>query len=219
MKKPTKHKHDEPKVQANLPALWPNDGFALPALTDSVIVGTRIKFVDKWTADGLELPAGNKYLAFGTDKILQRFHDDGVDTIREKPLPNPDDLNSQIPQSEWQPDLNGNPRPPWQYGYIVYLLDEATAEKFTFINSTIGARIAVHALQDRVASMRILRWVNVIAEVELASRPMKTRFGLKSRPHFHIVGWRQLGGAGQPQLLTKVSEPTTAEELNHEIPF
>jgi hypothetical protein len=204
----------------HLPAIRKDDGFSPLPPTDEVIVGTRLKFIDGklTTADGIELPADTKVLAFGTDNILQRWSGQQADTIREKPLPNPDELNAAIPRSEWELDLNGQPRPPWQLAYIVYLLDPRTAEKFTFINSTVGARMAVKQLQDRVASMRMLRGTNVIAEVELASRPMKTKYGQKLRPHFHIISWRQVGGMEKPKL-TKMSEPSTGKALDDSIPF
>jgi hypothetical protein len=206
--------------ETNLPSLYEHNGFDPVPPVDQVIIGTRLKFADgKWTADGVEMPAGSKLLAFATDTILQRWCAQHAETIKDKPLPDPVELNAAIPQSEWELDLNGNPRPPWQTTYIVYLLDERTAEKFTFINSTVGAKIAVRTLQDRVASMRMLRGANVVAEVELSSRPMKTRYGQKLRPHFEIVGWRHAGGTKAPPKLTQVAEPTTAEQLNDAIPF
>jgi hypothetical protein len=205
---------------SNLPVLTDDDGFNSIAPTDDqIIVGTLLKCIEgKWSADGVEVPPSTRLLAFGTDKFLQRWHDQQAETIREKPLPDPDELNAKIPKSEWEIGLDGNPRPPWQKIYAVYLLDERTAEKFTFVNGTVGAKRAVHDLQDRVASKRMLCHAPLIAEVELRNKPMKTRFGVKRRPHFEIVGWRQIGEAGTPRI-TQASEPTTAEELNDEIPF
>jgi hypothetical protein len=207
--------------ETNVPALYENDGFDPLSPTDQVIIGARLKFIDgKWSADGVELPSGTKLLAFATDTILQRWRGQEAETIRDKPLPDPDELNAAIPKSEWELDLNGEPRPPWAYTFVVYLLDAGTAEKFTFINSTVGAKIAVRQLQDRVASMRMLRDAHMIAEIELTNRPMKTRYGQKLRPHFHILpdGWRQVGRAKTPKL-TQASEPTAAEEMGDEIPF
>jgi hypothetical protein len=109
----------------------------------------------------------------------------------------------------------------------VYLIDPTTAEKFTYANNTYGAMLAFSTLNDRVETMRKLRGDGVIPEVELACKPMKTRHGNKLRPEFKITGdWRRLGGSPAPQIasaepakLTKVSEPTTKEELDDELPF
>jgi hypothetical protein len=206
-------------MSENVPALYEHDGFDPLPPSEQIIVGTRLKFADdKWMADGVELPAGTTLLAFATDTILQRWRGAQADTIREKPLPDPEELNAAIPRSEWELDLNGNPRPPWALTFLVYLLDERTAEKFTYINNTFGAKIAVRTLQDHVASMRMLRGACVVAEVELTSRPFKTRYGPRRRPHFCIVRWRQVGAAGTPKLVG-VSEPSTGEALDDSMPF
>ncbi len=110
-----------------------------------------------------------------------------------KSLPDVDALNAKVPQSQWEDGIDGEPRPPWQRQEIVYFLDELTAEKFTFASGTIGARIAIANLKDRVCCMRALRGENVVPVVELANKPMKTRFGGKLRPDLKIVAWLELG--------------------------
>jgi hypothetical protein len=100
------------------------------------------------------------------------------------------------------------------------LLDEATAQKYTFASGTVGAQIAVEDLRDRVKWMRVLRGVKVIPIVELANMPMKTRHDVsKLRPHFKIAGWRRIGGGGGVPLLEHVEPPTVAEQVADEIPF
>jgi hypothetical protein len=106
---------------------------------------------------------------------------------------------------------------------------------YTFVNGTIGARIAVERLQDKVKWMRALRGVNCAPLVRLDSKPMKTRFGQKMRPEFTIVEWRQIGGGGlqnepaqqieqrKPDPAEQIGRPvkpvTTEEELNDRIRF
>jgi hypothetical protein len=70
-----------------------------------------------------------------------------VETITEKPLPHVADLNEAVPKSEWEPGLDGKPKPPWQHQVIVYLIDPTSGGFFTYLNSTIGARIAVDQLR------------------------------------------------------------------------
>ena len=119
-----------------------------------------------------------------------------VETITEKPLPDINDLNEAVPRSEWEPGLDGKPRPPWQHQVIVYLIDPTSGGFFTYLNSTIGARIAVDQLREKVITMRALRGAGVVPVVRLAHRPMKTAFGVKHRPEFEVVEWRQWGGGG-----------------------
>ncbi len=65
--------------------------------------------------------------------------------------------------------------------------------KFTYLNSTTGARIAVENLRDKVRWMRTLRGESVVPLVTLGNAPMRTRFGQKLRPDFQITSWVELG--------------------------
>ena len=146
-----------------------------------------------------------------------------------EPLPDIDELNARIPQKQWETGLDGKPRPPWQKQCLVYLLDGTNAERFTFINSTVGARIAVENLKDQVKWMRAMRGADVFPVVELSSAPMKTKMGTKIRPDFRVVGWRRLGDGetgpvtGAPPTTPAIGKPvapvSSREALNDEIPF
>ena len=83
--------------------------------------------------------------------------------------------------------------------------------------------------------MRALRGTAVFPVVTLDSRPMKTQFGTKLRPEFSIAEWRDLGNTGNPAIEgtppraiegktaapagKPVTMPTTAEDLNDNVPF
>ena len=101
-----------------------------------------------------------------------------------------------MPASEWEPGLDGKPKPPWVHQYIAYLIDPASGGTFTYLNSTVGARIAIDQLKEKVITMRALRGARVVPVVRLTHRPMKTFVGMKHRPEFEIVDWRKLGGDG-----------------------
>jgi hypothetical protein len=172
-----------------------------------LIQGVILKCVDgRWEdRDGLTPP--DKLLAMGMLRCLQCWKDqEPVDTIIEtpdEPLPDPADLNSQIPEAEWQPGLDGKPRPPWQLNWIVYLINPTTGDTWTFINSTTGARIAWERLKDKFGWMRALRGPAIVPVIKLDSKPMKTSFGVKMRPEFTIIEWRDVSGEGGsvvPQL-------------------
>jgi hypothetical protein len=212
--------------RTSLPATSSNDdGFNPIMPTDRVITGTLIKFVDGvWSESEIKISAGTKLLALSTHQVMQRWQDGRVvETISTKPLPDPDELNAQIPREQWEVDRNGNCRPPWQLTYVIYLLDPSTCEKFTFANGTVGTRIAIETLADRVAWMRRMRGSNVLPLVELSAKPMKTRFGTKQRPEFKIIEWHSLGGAvvtaPEQPALPSVKLPSSEEDMDDEILF
>jgi hypothetical protein len=222
--------NDDDDAIESLPAHYEDDGFNAVEPNHRVIIGSLLKCIDgTWSESGITMPAGTRLFALATTRVLQRWQDQrAVETIIKKPLPDLETLNKTVPKHEWELDLNGKPRPPWQLTFVVYLLDPATCEKFTYANSTVGASIAVETLQDRVAWMRRLRGANVVPEVELSCKRMKTRNGVKQRPEFKIIAWRDLGGGqGTPQLQPATAEqiaktvepPSLSEELDDEIPI
>jgi hypothetical protein len=169
------------------------------------IQGTMLKCIDgRWRdRDGLEPPS--ELLVVGTTRVLQCWgkERDLLDQVIEQPgepLPDVADLNTQIPREEWGKGLDGNPRPPWSLNWAVYLIDPASASVFTFLNSTVGARIAVERLQDKMKWMRVMRGANVTPIIKLDSRPMQTKMGEKMRPEFTVVDWRKLNGEGPAQI-------------------
>jgi hypothetical protein len=201
-----------------------DDNFGAPATDDRIIQGTLIRCVDGRWHDRDKLAVPSKLLALTTFTVVQRWRNQKPEpTIdgRVSSLPDVGELNAEVPEVEWEKGIDGKPRPPWQRSEVVYLLDEATAQKFTFASGTVGAQIAVEELRDRVKWMRVLRGARVIPIVELANKPMKTRHGVsKLRPHFKIAGWRGISLTSEATpLIEHVKPPTTAEELDDEIPF
>jgi hypothetical protein len=210
----------------------------LPTISeDRIIQGEILRCVDGYWSlrDGTAIAPDTSLLAIATNEALQHWRDQTVvNEIRKRPgeaLPDADELNAQISCSEWEEGLDGQPRPPWQHVYIAYLINTDDASLYTFINSTVGARIAVERLQDKVRWMRTLRGGQVAPLVRLDSKLMKTRFGQKMRPEFTIVGGRKIGGGGlqskpvrqiEQDKLEQIGRPvkpvTTEEELNDRIP-
>ena len=171
-----------------------NDGFNGSFSSDRTIKGTQLVWNDAlhWRdRDGLKPPA--QLLVVGVDAILQRWKQGLPEVIRDKPLPDPNDLNSAIPVAEWETGIDGQKRPPWADTVVVYTINPATGSFYTFVSSTTGGRIAVDHLNESVSGMRMLRGDRVLPLVTLGERPMKTRFGVKSRPHFEIVDWKEAG--------------------------
>ena len=62
--------------------------------------------------------------------------------------------------------------------------------------------------------MRMLRGQNVLALVELSSRPMRMKFGMGERPDFRIVSWHVPGlDMAAPQLSLGSVEPATSSDV------
>jgi hypothetical protein len=181
--------------------------------------------IAKWAAstgwvdrDGLPLPG--TMLVIGYTTVLRRWKDKRPEYITELPLPNPDELNAAIPLEEWETGLDGKPRKPWAYCYVVYLVDLNTAALFTYAHDTFGAMQAYTNLEERIAVMRILRGEFVFPIVRLERRQWRSaQYGLQQRPHFEPTGdWRSPGGfqtvapSPAPQIsgLATVTPPTSA---------
>jgi hypothetical protein len=156
--------------ETNLPVNYEedtDDGYTPVETSDRTVVGNLIKYTSDngWTESGLQVESNKKLAALAVNKVLQRWQEERViETIAQKPLPDAEEMNAAIPEIEWDKGPDGKPRPPWQLAHIVYLLDIETCEKFTFVSASIGAKIAVCALQDRVAWMRKLRGADVVPQ-------------------------------------------------------
>ena len=141
--------------------------------------------------DGLTPPS--PLLVVAVDEALQKWKDNKPEVIRDKPLPDLQQLNAAIPQNEWENGIDGKLRKPWARIVVVYLVDPQVGAIYTYTSPTIGARIAYDALKEGTVTMRALRGIRVMPVVNLSERPFKTNFGMRRRPHFDIVGWKTPG--------------------------
>jgi hypothetical protein len=200
-----------------------DDNFGAPVTDNRIIQGELLRCVDGNWHDRDKRAVPSKLLALTTFTIVQRWQNKKPEeTIdgRVSELPDVDELNAKIPEGEWEKGIDGKPRPPWQRSEVVYLLDEATAQKFTFASGTVGAQMAIEKLRDRVKWMRVLRGAKFFPVVELANAPMKTRHGVsKLRPEFKVAGWCRIGDGKATPAIEHVKPPTVAEEVGDEIPF
>ena len=184
--------------------------------SDRLLRGTHARWTDAkgWhDRDGLPIPS--PLLVVSTVTALQRWKDRIPEVITAKPLPNPDELNAAIPQSEWEIGLDGQRRPPWVIVFAVYMIDLNNGQLFTAVNSTTGWRMAVEALREQVAVKRMLcGGARVLPIVEPQSRPFKTSFGDRKRPHLQVVDWKSGGGGDQvvaAQPAPQLSGPATVK--------
>jgi hypothetical protein len=202
------------------------------AITAGVIQGALVKFTNdsEWMQDGEILPPELELVAVGIGRVVQKWKDGTpAETLVLQPgqkFPDIDALNASVPVAKWEEGPGGK-RGPWQAQHIVYLLNEQTMDKYTYPTGTIGGRIAVSELRDRVCWMRQFRGAKVYPVVRLATKFMNTRYGGRERPHFDIQRWVALGDEGaalapssttpslpasEPQSHGKIVEPVSAKE-------
>jgi hypothetical protein len=181
-----------------------DDGIAQNALKG----GTLLRFVDGvWSdKDRNPISTDTQLLVHEIDVILQRWKDGVAAVLPRDPvtsrLADPDQLNEQIPESEWERDLNNNWRPPWERTFCVYLVDMGqTGQKFSFINATAGASMAYGDLKSAMQTKRFLHGIDLFPIVELRSKMWKPKkFAQRLRPYFHPVDWIRPGGGHVPAI-------------------
>jgi hypothetical protein len=180
--------------------------------TNQVIKGTRIKFTNEavWvTHEGEEISADLELVAVGVCRTVQKWNDQvPVENIVLQPgqkFPDIEKLNAQTPHEDWIIGPDGKPRGPWQALHVIYLLNPATMDQFSFPTGTIGGRICIRELVERTQWMRCFRGANVFPVVTLSDTFMNTRFGGRQRPHFLIKSWITLSGQGSTATLAPPS--------------
>ena len=86
---------------------------------------------------------------------------------------------------------------PWKYNRFVFLLDPQSAQVTVFNTHTFGGDIGVNELAKAIQTMRAAH-PGAVPIVQLESRQWKTKFGMRPRPFFNIVGWHFKDNAPQP---------------------
>jgi hypothetical protein len=191
----------------NTPMSVPPNGGG--GLRQRLLRGTLLKWneVDGYLdRDGVQ-PVEGPYLLWGMEQGYQRWKDQTVvEEIIDKPLPDLEQLNGAIPKSEWEPGLDGHPRPPYSHQYCLYLLDPNDGQFFTLMNSTVGMKMLWESIAERWEVMRHLRGADGIAVVNLATRPFRTaKWGVKYRPDLKIIEWRRPVSGGGDKLAGPVA--------------
>jgi hypothetical protein len=142
--------------------------------------------------------------------------------------PKPPRPDSFADENEWPDALDGKPADPWKYTRFLYLLDPLTAETFTFTSSTWGGLRGIDDLTQQIKLMRTTE-PGAVPIIELQSAPWSTKFGIKQRPCFKVVGWH-IKTTEAPKLLPDdnkdgggddggVPGTKVVDDLNDEIPW
>jgi hypothetical protein len=166
----------------------PSDGWDAAAAdsTASPVKGSSVKFDSGTFSVGREktpLDPTPQFLAIDVTEVWMFLKKDcpAEFFMRAVGGPKPPRPASFADESEWPDGLDGKPADPWRYTKFLYLLDPVTAEVFTFTSSTTGGRIGISDLTAQIQLMRNTR-PGAVPIVELQSRQMKTKFGMKPRP-------------------------------------
>jgi hypothetical protein len=185
------------------------------AVNQRMIQGTRIKFTNEatWTdAQGTnKLDPKLCLIAVEVKRVVNKWPVDPgppIDTKEVAPgLPWPDikKWNADCPQTEWRPDFNGNPKGPWEEQRLLYLLDPATLDKYTYATNTIGGTRALSELADKIAWAQKYRGPGVRPLVQLSSIWMPTRYKGRMRPHFIVLPEWILPDGSKGELVHKPS--------------
>jgi hypothetical protein len=165
--------------------------------------GTRMKFVNNVYSDGAgnAIPAGTRMLVMQTDKGVQRWESGKATVIwrdAEGRLPDPEQLNDEIPMDQWERGLDGKPRRPWGYIYCIYLLGLDSGKKWSYIHDTTGAKISRGELRGAIQNKKLLCGIDVLPIVELrAGTTWKSKtFGFVPRADFYPIQWLCRGNDG-----------------------
>jgi hypothetical protein len=198
------------------------------------IRGRRTVFLDGGWIDQTKskLPPDLRVLVHTITSVYQVWlHGELIEEIVKGPgvtLPDPEERNKKIPETEWDDGYNGK-RPPASVSRLIYMV-APDGEEFTFISSTVGANIAVSELKEKIRNVR--QWRNdpyLCAIIGFGTKPMPTRFSPvpKPRPFFEIHDYRSFGkpmpAAPEPPALDHsaaeqptpptVEEPSLAEKM------
>jgi hypothetical protein len=216
------------------------------AVSYTVILGTKIKFVDPnwYVSETDEVITGVKLTVYDVKKAVNKWGLDNKPLVTrilapDEKWPNFAALNAECPQSEWREKF-GKMVGPWAGQHLLYFLDE-DYNRYTWPSplGTIGSRVCVRETVDEIALQRRIRGL-VYATVELGHKDWPTGpAGLKQRPYLlRKVTWvrlnpDRLGGSlltpdntpsiantgGAPADAQPVEPVTLKEEMDDEIEF
>jgi hypothetical protein len=165
---------------------------------NSIIQGSKLKFSKEgeWLIGEDVVAADREFVVVEGIKVYQKWIDQRpVETHRlamHEQLPDIDALNNAAPREEWVEKF-GRDVGPWDWSYVLYLMDLKTAQVFTYVTNTAGGGQAVRALRQSVGMARRMYGDNVYPKVLLRDVFMNTKFGGRQAPSFDIIGYETLG--------------------------
>jgi hypothetical protein len=175
----------------------------------------------KYYIDDNEVPLGHQYIAHATQwvKCWIKFVDGKVADRRMGKVadgyipPERDGLDDNEP-TKWELGLDGKPRDPWSFQYLVPMEDAETGELCVFTTSSFGGRRAVADLA-KAYGIRAKKGLRGLPIVGLHFTDMPTKaYGPVPRPDFRVEGWEFDDGGNDDMKVV-----TATNDLNDSIPF
>jgi hypothetical protein len=175
--------------------ILPNDGFDVQENTSSSssIVGTMMKFTE-----GQYRINKDQTVPIGTRLVAKTVVTAWVHWVDQKPVEHrvtqpgqSHPLRVDLPDQDetaWPPGLNQEPSDPWRDTRYLHLIDQKTGADYTFVTDGVGGRQGIADLKSAIANVRNAHPA-ALPIIALGSVPMKTKFGIRSRPQFNVVEW------------------------------
>jgi hypothetical protein len=202
-------------------------------LSGSLLVGGKIGFsiAQIWVdRDGNKLPPRLELVVNKILRAVQKRDLDGNPIAEHTHILEPHEkwpdieaLNETCPKSEWREGPDGKLRGPFGGQRFVYFVDMQDMSLYTWPSpkDTIGSRMCINDLRDRINLTRKFRGVDVYPVVELSDTFMPTRFGGRQRPHLPVKRWITFGPSGEVKQLeapagVKVVEPPSTKEVTRD---
>jgi hypothetical protein len=181
--------------------------------SDDPVRGKAIRFVTDryiWGREKSALPPDHQYIVIELREGWRRLEAGSKPEwlMRQPGEPKPE--QPHVPESEYVTDLSGQRVSPWRYLKWLYLVDAATGVISTLEVGSVGGLMSVAELGQQIAGMRQLKGAEALPVIELDVQAFKTKFGLKKRPEFRVVGWKAANNESVPALANLSDEPDDA---------
>jgi hypothetical protein len=182
----------------------------------------------KFECQEVEIPLGTKFVAYcadwrrgwvkfaGDEKVDER-----IGRVVDKFEPCERDELGDLDQSEWETDdITGEPTDPWCLQHYVPLENLDSGERYLFVTSSTGGRIAIESL--------VARWGREVKKnpalglpvIRLATGQFGTKkFGSVARPDFPIVGWEDGEPIGVRPIRDVTPPKPAAKEEAADVPW
>jgi hypothetical protein len=176
----------------------------------------------KFFIGDVEVPLGRQYVVHANHwtKCWIKFADGKVIDRRMGKTaegfipPAREELGDTNPE-KWETGLDGKPRDPWSFQYLLPMEDVENGEVAIFTTASIGGRRGVADL-GKAYGRRAKKGLRSLPIVRLAVAEMHTKkYGPVPRPEFEITDWEEVA-AGSVEVIAPIS---AADDLNDEIPF
>jgi hypothetical protein len=206
--------------KTNLPST-PNDAAdnILRAVTTGRVPILRFRKGAYYIGDD-EVPGGKEFIAYAGDwrRGWRKWANDEV--VEDRVVRVADDHREPAERDElddnnrgaW-PVVDGEKRDPWCLENQLPVEDVETGERFLFVTTSVGGKVAIEKICSRYATniRKGLKWGLPVIKLAVGSFNTK-RYGKISRPDFPIVGWENDAGVLD-------MTPASDNRLNDEIPF